>query len=507
MIGPCVHQTAIPAPGDTASGPIARTLGKGLKARHVTMISIGGIIGAGLFVGSSASIAATGPAVIVSYLIAGAIILSVMRMLGEMATAVPGVSSFTEFARLGLGHWAGFVSGWLYWYFWAIVVAIEVIAGSVIIQTFIPLPAWLIGLVLLTTMTAINLMSARHYGEFEYWFASLKVAAILAFLIIAGSYAFGLTSPHGPTFDNWFMHGGFAPNGTVAVLAAVTSVIFALCGAEIATIAAAESDEPARTVARLTTSVVVRIALFYVCSMALIVAIVPWNEIRVGYSPFAAALDRIGIPFAAAILQGVVLVAVLSCLNSGLFVTSRVLFTLASHGDAPQALVALSRRQVPARAILLGSAVGYIGVLTSFASPDRVFAFLVNASGALMIIIYLIETGAQIRLRRHFEKSNPAALQVKMWLFPALSYLTGAVLIAVLAAMALTPELASQFYSGIVCLTVAGLAYRVRARSGGLCVPLDRRDERTAAELPAAPTRPSTIDAMGDCANAWHGPS
>lgn len=471
-----MHQTAILATEATASGPLARTLSKGLKARHVTMISIGGIIGAGLFVGSSASIAATGPAVIVSYLIAGAIILSVMRMLGEMATAVPGVSSFTEFARLGLGHWAGFVSGWLYWYFWAIVVAIEVIAGSVIIQTFVPLPAWLIGIVLLTTMTAINLMSARHYGEFEYWFASLKVVAILAFLIIAGSYAFGLTSPDGPTFGNWFRHGGFAPNGTVAVLAAVTSVIFALCGAEIATIAAAESDEPARTVARLTTSVVVRIALFYVCSMALIVAIVPWNEIRVGYSPFAAALDHIGIPFAAAILQGVVLVAVLSCLNSGLFVTSRVLFTLASHGDAPQALVALSRRRVPARAILLGSAVGYIGVLTSFASPDRVFAFLVNASGALMIIIYLIETGSQIRLRRHFEKSNPAAIQVKMWLFPALSYVTGAVLIAVLAAMALTPELASQFYSGVVCLMAAALAYRVRARSGGLCVPLDRRD-------------------------------
>lgn len=447
-------------------------LGKQLKSRHVAMISIGGIIGAGLFVGSSASIAATGPAVVVSYLLAGAIILFVMRMLGEMATASPEIGSFTEFARLGLGHWAGFISGWLYWYFWAIVVAIETIAGAAILQPFIPLPIWVIGIGLLAVLTAVNLMSTRSYGEFEFWFASLKVAAILAFILIAGSYAFGVTSASGPTFGNLTAHGGFAPFGTMSVLAGVTSVIFALCGAEIATIAAAETDEPARTVAKLTTSVVVRIALFYVCSIALIVSIVPWTTIEVGHSPFAAALDVIGIPAAATIMQGVVLVAVLSCLNSGLYVTSRVLFTLASHGDAPQALVKLNRRRVPARAILLGSSVGYIGTIISLVSPNLVFAFLVNASGAVMIIIYLIETFAQVRLRRHFERTAPEKLQVKMWLFPWLSYLVAAILIIVLVSMALTPGLASQFYASLVCLLVVVGGYLYRRTRPGLSRPI-----------------------------------
>ena len=464
MINPAAATDIPAAPVEIATGE----LGKDLKSRHIAMISIGGIIGAGLFVGSSASIAAIGPAVILSYLLAGAIILFVMRMLGEMATAAPEIGSFTEYTRLGLGHWAGFVSGWLYWYFWAIVVAIEVIAGTTIIQPLIPLPGWVIGIGLLSSLTAVNLMSTRSYGEFEFWFASMKVAAILAFIVIAGAYAFGITSPAGPTFGNLFAHGGFAPFGAVSVFAGVTSVIFALCGAEIATSAAAETAEPARTVAKLTTSVVVRIALFYVLSIALIVAIVPWTQIRVGYSPFASALEVIGVPAAAAIMKFVVLVAVLSCLNSGLYVTSRVLFTLASHGDAPKALVALNQRRVPARAILLGSAFGYVGVLLSILSPDRVFSFLVNASGAIMIVIYLMVTAAQVRLRRYFQAVDPARLQVRMWLFPGLSYAVAAALIAVLIAMAITPDLVSQFYASLVCCLVVAGGYLLRRRLPGL---------------------------------------
>ncbi len=439
------------------------------------MISIGGIIGAGLFVGSSASIATIGPAVVVSYFIAGAIILLVMRMLGEMATASPEIGSFTEYARLGLGHWAGFVNGWLYWYFWAIVIAIETIAGSTIVQLLLPTaPSWLIGVGLISALTAVNLMSARSYGEFEFWFASLKVAAIIAFIIFAFAYATGLASPNGPTFSNLLDHGGFAPFGPMAVLSGVTSVIFALCGAEIATIAAAESDEPARTVAKLTTSVVVRIALFYILSISLIVSVVPWPEIKIGYSPFASALEVMGIPTAAAIMNFIVLVAVLSCLNSGLYVTSRVLFTLAAQGDAPQSLVKLNSRSVPVRAILLGSSVGYVGVLISIVSPKVVFAFLVDASGAIMIVIYLIETMAQIRLRRHFEKVDPSRLQVRMWLFPWLSYLTMAILLAVLLAMALTGAHYKEFYSSMICVAVVVAGYWYRRRFPGLTQPLDR---------------------------------
>jgi GABA permease len=430
------------------------------------MISIGGIIGAGLFVGSSASIAAVGPAIIISYLLAGVVILLVMRMLGEMAVARPDIGAFTEFSRLGLGEWAGFTAGWLYWYFWVVVAPIEALAGATLIHGWLPVvPIWLIGWGLLAAMTTTNLLSTRSYGEFEFWFASLKVAAIIVFIVVAAAYAFGLTSGSGPSFANLYSHRGFAPFGPVSVLAGVTSVIFALCGAEIATIAAAESAEPARIVARMTTSVVVRILLFYVCSIFLIVAIVPWDQIKPGTSPFAVALEQVGVPAAALIMKLIVLVAVLSCLNSGLYVTSRVLFTLASKGDAPQALVKLSGRRVPARAILIGSAFGYLAILASVLSPQLVFAFLVNASGAIMLMIYLITAIAQIRIRRRLEREAAERLTLKMWLFPWASYGVIAAILAVLAAMAFTPDLATQLYASLAVLAVVlALFFGVRRR-------------------------------------------
>lgn len=441
-------------------------LGKALAARHVAMISIGGIIGAGLFVGSSAAIHAVGPAITVSYGLAGLVILMVMRMLGEMAVAAPEVGSFTEYARLGLGRWAGFTSGWLYWYFWVVVVAIEAIAGAKLIQEWIPGPVWLIGIVLLAAMTATNLFSARAYGEFEFWFASLKVGAIVAFIVIAGAYVFGLTPGHQGGLSLLSSHSGFAPFGPVSVLAGVTSVIFALCGAEIATIAAAESPEPTKIIAKMTGTVVIRIVLFYVLSIGLILAIVPWDSIVPGQSPFALALEAIGFPAAATVMKVIVLTAVLSCLNSGLYVTSRVLFTLAAKGDAPKFMVTLSKRQVPARAILIGSVFGYLALIASVLSPEKVFAFLVNASGALMLIVYLMIAAAQIVVRRRLEREAPERLTLKMWFFPYVSYGVIAVIGTVLVAMAFTPDLASQLYASLICTGIVLGAYRLlRARA------------------------------------------
>ena len=251
-------------------------LSRSLQPRHITMISIGGMIGAGLFVSSSAAIANTGPAIVISYLITGTLVLLVMRMLGEMALTVPTVRSFTEFARVGLGNWGGFVAGWLYWYFWMIVVPVEAIAGANILNGWTGLPTLPLGLGLMAVMTAVNLMSARSYGEFEFWFASIKVAAILAFICLAGAFAFGLTSGTGSTFGNLTQYGGFVAKGWTAVLSGAVTVYFSLTGAEITTIAAAESKEPARAVARMSTTVIVRILTFYVGSILLIVSVVPW---------------------------------------------------------------------------------------------------------------------------------------------------------------------------------------------------------------------------------------
>ncbi len=329
-------------------------LSRSLKGRHLTMISIGGIIGAGLFVSSSTSIIAGGPASFISYAITGMLILLVMRMLGEMTTALPHVRSFTEFARAGLGEGAGFVVGWLYWYFWVLVVPVEAIAGAKILQHWLPSFSPLqIGIGLMSVMTCVNLMSARSYAEFEFWFASIKVAAILVFIAIAASYAFGWTSPHGATFGNLVDHGGFTPNGWIAVLAAVPTVFFAMTGAEITTIAAAESAQPGRAIAKMSTPVIWRILIFYVILTVLH---------RLGDAVEYGALRRIAVHPGAQhharalgghqIMSVIILTAVLSCLNSAFYVSSRVLFILADRGDAPQCAGEI---ECPARAGGLGA--------------------------------------------------------------------------------------------------------------------------------------------------------
>ncbi len=281
----------------TGAAPDQNGLSRSLRPRHVSMITIGGIIGAGLFVGSSVAIAAAGPAILISYALTGLLILLIMRMLGEMAVEMPQVRSFTEFTRAALGNWAGFSVGWLYWYFWVIVIPVEAIAGAGIIQRWLPLlPTWQIGAALMLCMTCVNLMSARAYGEFEFWFASIKVAAIVVFIVVVGAHAFGYRSATGPTFSTLTAFGGFAPRGPFAVLAAVTTVIWSMMGAEVVTIAAAESPEPARAVARMTSTIIGRILIFYVGSIFVIVSTVPWRHVVSGQSPFTLALDGIGFP-------------------------------------------------------------------------------------------------------------------------------------------------------------------------------------------------------------------
>jgi L-asparagine transporter-like permease len=291
--------------------------------------------------------------------------------------------------------------------------------------------------------------------------------AIAAFILGAGAWAGGLTSPSGPTFGNLTAHGGFAPAGWGAVLAAVTSTIFALCGAEISTIAAAESAEPAKAVARLSLSVTVRIVVFYILSMLMIVAVVPWTQVVPGYSPFATTLAAMHVPGGETIMNLVVLVAVLSCLNSGLYVTSRTLFGLAGHGDAPQWLVALNARRVPVRAILVASLFSYGALAMERVSPDTVFSFLLNSSGVTMLLLYLMVAAAQLRNRARLERENPAALQLKMWFHPWATGFAVAAMLAVIVFMALTPSLTSQFWASLAVAGLFLLAFAITKKARG----------------------------------------
>jgi GABA permease len=451
----------------TAPDPTAAqhsSLSRSLRPRHVSMITIGGIIGAGLFVGSSVAIAAAGPAIIISYVLTGLLVLLIMRMLGEMAVDMPQVRSFTEFTRAALGNWAGFSVGWLYWYFWVVVIPVEAIAGAEIIQRWVPLPTWEIGAVLMLLMTCVNLMSARAYGEFEFWFASIKVTAIISFILVVGAHAFGYRSPTGPTWSHLVADGGFAPRGAFAVLAAVTTVIFSMMGAEVVTIAAAESAEPARAVARMTATVMTRILIFYVGSIFVIVCTVPWTAVVPGRSPFSLALDTIHVPYAGTLMSAIILTAVLSCLNSAFYVASRVLFVLAEHGDAPRWLVKTNTRHVPARSVVLASVFGFAGVVAAILSPSVVFAFLVNASGAIIAVIYLAIAISQVRSRRQRERAGGPAPTLPMWLFPWLSYAAIASMVLVLAAMAVTPSHFAEFWASAVSIVIALLAFVVFRR-------------------------------------------
>jgi GABA permease len=334
-------------------------LNRGLKQRHMSMIALGGVIGAGLFVGSGVVIKSAGPAAVVSFLITGLLVLLVMRMLGEMAVANPAVGSFYEYARMAwddqpyVAALTAFLTGWMYWYFWVIVVAIEAIAGAGLVRYWLAdVPTWLISLSLLVSLTLTNLFSVKSFGEFEFWLASIKVSAIMAFLILAGSYLAGLWPGVPASVAGLSAHGGFAPNGILPILTGAVAATGFYFGAELVTIAAAETAEPAKAVARAIHSVVGRTLLFYVGSILLVVCLVPWDSAGVA-TPYVSALNALGIRAAPQIMNAIIFTAVLSALNSGLYASSRMLFALTARGDAPRSLAKLTRSGVPARALLL----------------------------------------------------------------------------------------------------------------------------------------------------------
>jgi GABA permease len=439
-------------------------LHKGLNQRHLTMIAMGGVIGAGLFVGSGAVINDAGPAAFLSYALCGVLIVMVMRMLGEMAVANPSTGSFADYARRALGGWAGFSVGWLYWYFWVIVVGFEAVAGAKILQYWIDAPLWLLSLLLMMLMTATNLFSVRSFGEFEFWFAGIKVAAIVVFIVLGSLYVLGIWPNKSLDFSNLWAHGGFFPNGLGAVFAGIVVVIFSMVGAEIATIAAAESKDPARAIARATNSVIVRIAIFFVGSVFLLAVILPWNSNELGDSPYVSAFKVMGLPYVDHLMNAVVLTAVLSCLNSGLYTASRMLFVLAARREAPVALITVNGRGVPMWAILTSTVVGFLCVIAAAISPDTVFLFLLNSSGAIILFVYLLIAVSQLILRR---RTPAAKLQVKMWLYPALTLLTIAAMVAVLVMMFLEESTRTQLLLSVLAWAVVLVLYAVTKWRGG----------------------------------------
>ncbi|MFJ3158995.1 amino acid permease [Streptomyces kanasensis] len=427
-------------PGDPGTSQPSHGLKAGLKNRHLSMIAIGGVIGAGLFVGSSGGIAAAGPAILLSYLLVGAMVVFVMRMLGEMAAASPDSGSFSSYAERALGRWAGFSIGWLYWFFWVVVLAVEATAGAVILEGWVPaVPQWGWALIVMVVLTATNLVSVSSYGEFEFWFAGVKVVAIGGFVVIGLLAVFGLL----PGSDNpgaGLAHltdtGGFFPKGAGAVLTGVLMVVFSFMGSEIVTLAAGESEDPRRAVTKATNSVIWRIGVFYLGSIFVVLTLLPWNDASiVKKGSYVAALDSIGIPHAGQIMNVIVLTAVLSCLNSGLYTASRMAFSLGERGDAPKAFARVNGKGVPAVAIWASVAFGFVAVYFNYAFKDTVFTFLLNSSGAVALFVWLVICLTQLRMRGILMREAPERVTVRMWCFPYLTWATAAMILFVLVYM------------------------------------------------------------------------
>lgn len=427
------------------------------------MIALGGVIGAGLFVGSGVVISAAGPAALISFALTGMLVVLVMRMLGEMAVAYPAVGGFYEYNRLALGDLAGFLTGWMYWYFWVIVVGMEAVAGARILQVWWPgVAPWQFTLALMSLFTIVNLLSVRAYGEAEFWFASIKVAAIVVFLFAGTLFVLGAWPGTLGGVPHLTAHHGFMPNGIVPVLAGAVAATGFYFGAEIVTIAAAESAEPEKAVAQAINSVIWRVLVFYVGSIFLVVALVPWNDTVRMARPYVSVMEVLRIPSATTVMSIVILTAVLSALNSGLFASSRMLMALARRRDAPAALARLDGRGVPVAAILGSTVFGYVTVVMSYVSPDRVFAFLVDSYGTVAIFVYMLIAVAELRLRRQLESTAPERLRIRMWGFPWLTRLAILAMLAIVAAMAVIPDQRAALLFGVLSAGVLLGAYGLR---------------------------------------------
>ena len=452
-----------PSPPESGHTPSADGLHAGLKNRHLSMIAIGGVIGAGLFVGSASGIAAAGPGILLSYALVGAMVVFVMRMLGEMAAAHPTSGSFSAYADRALGRWAGFSIGWLYWFFWVVVLAVEATAGAKILEGWVPaVPQWGWALIVMVVLTATNLVSVGSYGEFEFWFAGIKVVAIAGFILIGVLAMFGALpgSGHEATgLANLTGHGGFLPNGPGAILTGILMVVFSFMGSEIVTLAAGESENPRRAVTKATNSVIWRIGIFYLGSILVVVSLLAWDDPAIKEKgSYVAALDVIGIPHAGQIMNVIVLTAVLSCLNSGLYTASRMAFSLGERGDAPAAFARTNSRGVPLAAIVGSVVFGFVAVFFNYQWPDTVFLFLLNSSGAVALFVWLVICFTQLKMRAILLRESPDKLVVRMWLFPYLTWATIAMISFVLVYM-LTDDAARE--QVILSVLVAALVVAI----------------------------------------------
>ena len=447
--------------GEAASnGPLKRELGE----RHIRLMALGACIGVGLFLGSAKAIEMAGPAIMLSYIIGGLAILVIMRALGEMAVHNPVAGSFSRYAQDYLGPLAGFLTGWNYWFLWLVTCVAEITAVAVYMGVWFPdTPRWIWALAALLSMGTINLIAVKAFGEFEFWFALIKIVTIIAMVVGGvGVIAFGFGNDGVALgISNLWAHDGFMPNGVQGVLMSLQMVMFAYLGVEMIGLTAGEAKNPQKTIPSAIVSVFWRILLFYVGALFVILSIYPWNEIGTQGSPFVMTFERLGIKTAAGIINFVVITAALSSCNGGIFSTGRMLYSLAQNGQAPAAFASTASNGVPRKALLLSIFALLLGVLLNYLVPEKVFVWVTSIATFGAIWTWVMILLAQLKFRKSLSPAECKALKYRMWLYPVSSYLALAFLVLVVGLMAYFPDTRVALFVGPVFLVLLTVLFYV----------------------------------------------
>ncbi|PAD89951.1 amino acid permease [Niallia circulans] len=418
------------------------TLSRGLKNRHVQLIAIGGAIGTGLFLGAGKSIHLAGPSILFAYIITGIICFLIMRALGELLLSNLEYHSFVDFVNDYFGNKAAFVTGWTYWFCWISIAMADLTAIGMYTKLWFPhVPQWLPGFIALIVLLIMNLATVKLFGEMEFWFALVKVIAIIALIIIGFIMIVkGFSTDAGPSsFTNLWNHGGMFPNGMNGFILSFQMVVFAFVGIELVGLTAGETENPEKVLPKAINNIPIRILIFYVGALLIIMSIYPWNAINPAESPFVQVFLAVGITAAAGIVNFVVLTSAASACNSAIFSTSRMMFALAKEKNAPESLAKLTKNQVPSNALFFSVIVVLIAVILNYIMPEGVFTLITSISTVCFIFIWAITVLCHLKYR----KSRPALAaksKFKMPLFPFANYLILLFLAFVLVVLALAED-------------------------------------------------------------------
>ena len=479
------------APRETDDVPVPATLRKSLKNRHIQLIALGGAIGTGLFYGSSESIALAGPSILLAYLIGGLVIFMIVRALSEMAVEDPKAGAFSYYATRYWSKRAGFISGWNYWFNYVLVAMVELaVVGSFVNYWFPNIPKWVSAAVFLVVIAALNLMGVSKFGEFEFWFAIIKIVAVIA-MILGGLYVIIANVPTASgiraSFANWFtIDGGFMPHGLMSqntdgtwtgLLMALVVVMFSFGGTELIGITAGETENPRVTIPKATNGIIWRILVFYILALGVIMAVVPWNKIDGSSSPFVQIFDSVGVHAAAGILNFVCLTAVMSVYNSGLYANSRMLYSLAKQGNAPAYLGKLTRRGVPAAGVITSAIIIAIAVVVVFVWPEFAFNYLMSIATIAAAINWTMIMITEIHFRRVVAAGDgPAELKglkgkealdkiaFKLPFARVMPYIVIAFMALVVVLMCFSASYRIAVVAGVIWLIVLFVAYELQSR-------------------------------------------